>query len=75
LGTEPNFGLEAASPVNGIKITGTPDNAAQNLAILRPIALHQLKPDTRTRTRTSLKNRRLKASSINDSYHARILGW
>ncbi|MFL9998599.1 ISAs1 family transposase, partial [Paraburkholderia sediminicola] len=48
------------------------DNAAQNFAILRRIALNLLKRDTKTKT--GLKNRRLKAC-ISDSYRAEVLGW
>jgi hypothetical protein len=47
------------------------DNAAQNLAILRRIALNLLEQGPKTRTR--LINLRLNASSISDSYHAQIL--
>jgi hypothetical protein len=46
------------------------DNA-QNLAILRRIALNLLEQGSKTRTR--LINLRLNASSISDSYHAQIL--
>lgn len=48
------------------------NNAAQNFAILRRIALNLLKRDTKTRV--GIKIRRLKASS-SDTYRAQILGW
>jgi predicted transposase YbfD/YdcC len=48
------------------------DNAAQNLAILRRIAMNLLKRDTRTKASVNL--RRLKAASC-DRYRAEIIGW
>jgi predicted transposase YbfD/YdcC len=48
------------------------DNAAQNFAILRRIAMNLLKRDTKAKI--GLKNRRLKAC-INDAYRAQLLGW
>ncbi|MGF6604621.1 putative transposase YbfD/YdcC [Paraburkholderia sp. GAS448] len=48
------------------------DNAAQNFAILRRIALNLLKRDTKTKV--GIKNRRLKAC-VSDRYRAEILAW
>jgi predicted transposase YbfD/YdcC len=48
------------------------DNAAQNFAILRRIALNLLKQDKKTKA--GLKIRRLKAA-ISDLYREQILGW
>lgn len=48
------------------------ENAAQDFAILRRIALHQLKRDTKTRTR--LQNCRLKACA-SYRYRTEILSW
>ncbi len=48
------------------------DNASQNFAILRRIAMNLLRCDTRTKN--SLKLRRLKAASC-DRYRAQIIGW
>ncbi|MCG5075725.1 transposase, partial [Paraburkholderia tagetis] len=47
------------------------ENAAQNFAILRRMALNLLKRDTTTKA--GLKNRRLKASA-SDPYREKILG-
>jgi hypothetical protein len=48
------------------------DNAAQNFAILRRIAMNLLRRDTKAKI--GLKNRRLKAC-VNDAYRAQLLGW